>query len=307
MNLIQAFEQNLVEGFENKFPDKVIETIISKLFFYGENVCKVYKYEKFFFGDFTSKDSRKEFYKEDFYWNYATAPDIHLALRPVDDDFFIEMKKFDDSKNLTNLLLTKQVSDEDIKNIVSEMISRLKMLTENKKNDSGYNFNQKLIDIHLADLESDQNLLYLIPSFVDKEWVDNTFDFLKKISINKYFLNYDYNSLSLLIDNHADNIVFFNNKVNFVDVLPPKQSWRIGDLAFCICRLAVDVAVLLSEDKAEIVYNSYNIPEEIKKIYEIRSALIQAWCFYSVKKMDIAKKYFNFAESRILWLKSNSV
>ena len=109
MNLIEAFEQKLVNGFEDKTPDKIIETIVSKIFFYGEDVYKVYKYEKFFFGDFTDKNFRENFYREDFYWNNVTAPRIYLSLKPVKsiggkykivdsepEDFFIEMKKFDE-------------------------------------------------------------------------------------------------------------------------------------------------------------------------------------------------------------------
>lgn len=320
MNLIKTFEQNLVDGFLGKSSDKTIETIVSKIFFYEEDVYKVYKYEKFFFGDFTDKDFRRNFYIEDFYWNHITAPHIYLALRPVKiiegkykivdsseaEDFFIEMRKFDDNKNLTNILLQKQISNEDIKKIVIEMTSRLKILTENKRKSLEYDFNKKLIDIHLADLDSDRNLLYLIPSFIKKEWADKTFNFLKKISINNnYFLNYHSNNLSLLIDNHADNIILSNGEVDFVDVLPPKESWRVGDVSFNICRLATDVAVLLVKDKADIVYQNYkDIPEQIKKIYEIRSALIQIWCFCAVNNLDIAKKYLNFAETKILSLKN---
>lgn len=316
MNLIEAFEQNLVDGFSERKPDKVIETIVSKIFFYGEDVYKVYKYEKFFFGDFSLDSFRREFYQEDFQWNNVMAPNVYLALRPVKivdgvfkvvdlpeaQDFYIEMKKFDDDKNLTNLLLTKNISDKDIKNITVKTVNRLGELTKDKRNNLSYNFNQKLIDIHFADLESDRNLLYLIPDFIKKEKADEIFDSLMKASAsNQYFLNFDSNDFSLLIDNHADNIVFFNNEVNLIDVLPPKESWRVGSIDFNICRLATDIAVLFDYDKADLVYKAHNkdIPEDVKKIYEARSALIQMWCFNSVKKPDIAKKYLDFAEGRI--------
>lgn len=308
MNLLEAFEQNLVEDVRQRTCDKIIETIISKIFFYGQDVYKVYKYEKFFFADFTSKDSRRKFYMEDFFWNRIMAPNIYLELKPAADDFFIKMKKFDDENNLTNLLLKNKISEKDIGKIVSEFVSRMKTLTESRKNSLEYDFNKKLIDIHLADLESDKNLLYLIPSFISKNWADKTFNFLKEISTNNsYFLNYNQNNLSLLIDNHADNVLFSNGEADFVDVLPPKESWRVGNLFFNICRFATDIAVLLNEDKAKAVYleypNSESIPEQVKRIYEIRSALIQMWCFCAVDKLDIAKKYLKFAENKIYLLK----
>ena len=34
-------------------PERIIETLISKLFFFGDDVYKVYKYNKAFFGDFS--------------------------------------------------------------------------------------------------------------------------------------------------------------------------------------------------------------------------------------------------------------
>ena len=135
MNLIQAFEENLVEDFNTFSPDKVIETIVSKIFFYGDKVYKIYKYEKFFFGDFSNQDFRKKFYEEDFYWNNTMAPHVYSALWGVKknfnkykltdlsgaEDFFIEMKKFNDDKNLTNLLLKKKISDDNLVKIVLEM------------------------------------------------------------------------------------------------------------------------------------------------------------------------------------------
>ncbi|MDP2741418.1 MAG: hypothetical protein Q8O66_01875 [bacterium] len=320
MNLIEAFDKNLII---NKTPDKIIETIISRLYFYGDSVYKVYKYGKFFFGDFGSPDFRKNFYKEDFYWNNIMAPDIYLNLKgtaavndehkitelSVAEDFFIEMKKFDDNKNLTNLLLQKQISENDIKKIISEMVTRIKEITENKKSDPTYNFNQKLIDINLADLESDANLLHLIPSFISAEKTDKIFNFLENISKdNPYFKNYDSNNLSALIDNHADNVIFLDERVEFIDVLPPKKSWRIGDIHFIVSRIATDMAVLWEKEKADMLYSIYQkdnkpIPIEITSIYEIRSALIQMWCFYSQDKLDIAQKYLNFVEEKISFLK----
>lgn len=322
MNLISAFEKNLINGLDVLSPDRTIETIISKIFFYGDKVFKIYKYKKFFFGDFSSDKFRADFYKEDFYWNNIMAPEVYVSLCGVKkasdkyqivdlgfaEDFFIEMKKFDDQKNLTNLLFKKEISKDILKNIVIKMVSRLEKLTDNKREKYKEYFDRDFLEGHQEDLESDRNLLYMIQSFVPKERVDKIIDAAKKFSIkNKYFQNYNKNDLSILIDNHADNIVLLNDEVEFIDVLPPKESWRIGDLHFNVCRLATDVSVLNSQELAESVYGTYEknfkiIPTEVKYVYEIRSALIQAWCFYSAKKADIANNYLKFAENRAFLL-----
>lgn len=324
MNLIEAFEKNSIIGLDTSSPDKVIETIISKIFFYGDKVLKVYKYEKFFFGDFGFAEFRNNFYKEDFGWNKKMAPGVYLSLAGVKkdgekyklaelaeaEDFFIEMKKFDDDKNLTNLLAKKQIVKEDIEKIVSEMIYRLGELTQEKRAAKEYNFDKKLIDIHMAGLESDRNLLYLITDFIQKDKTDAIIDFLKNVSINHaYFKDYNPGKFSLLIDNHADNIIFLGDKVQFIDVLPPKESWRVGDFYFVASRLATDIAVRLSEGKSKIVYEKCKdvfsvIPEDVKNIYEIRSALIQMWCFSTTGKPEIAQKYFDFIDRKVSALSS---
>lgn len=299
---------NLIEAFEKKSPDKTIETIISKVFFFGDKVLKVYKYEKFFFGDFASFEFRKDFYTEDFSQNQIMAPEVYLFLHEVEQggqvDFFIEMKKFDDNNNLTNLLLQKRIDKNKIGIIAKEMVLRLKKLTEFKKERYKDYFKNKLLDIQLADLESDRNLLYLIPDSVPKEKIDGIIDAAKQASAEDfYYKNFDSENLSILIDNHADNVVLLDGRVQFIDVLPPKESWRVGDINFVICRLATDASVLGSKELASAVYkNCEPMPEKIKFIYEIRSALIQAWCFYSVNKPEIAKEYLKFAEERELSL-----
>lgn len=303
MNLISAFEQNLIEGLKD--PDRVVETVISKIFFYKDRVFKVYKYDKFFFGDFSSFDFRKDFYEEDFYWNNVMAPDVYLHLRPVKmngiEDYYIEMRKFDDNNSLTNLLIKNQIQEDDLLKISKEMELRINELTDNKK--------EKLLhilksnpDIFTDGFESDRNLLYTIPSFISKEKTDKIIDFIKAYGSHEYFKNYNHNNLRASIDNHADNIVILDGKVELIDILPPKESWRIGDPNFLTSRLFTDVAVLNSEDKAMAIYKNNTMPKEIRTVYEIRSALIQMWCFFTMNNLEYANKYLDFAQKRILML-----
>jgi aminoglycoside phosphotransferase family enzyme len=319
MNLFQIFEQNLIKGWATSSPDKIIETTVSKIFFYGSKVCKIYKYEKFFFGDFSSADFRRDFYREDFRWNKTMAPHVYLNLRGVKtagekyrladptaaEDFFIEMEKFDADKSLTNLLLRKEVSEEDLAKIVLELASRLGKLTAEKRRESEGIFKKNLLESLLAELEDDRNLLYLVPSFVAKEKTDGMVEFLKKAAAgNPYFRDFSHRKLSLLIDDHSDNIMLLDGKVEFIDVLPPKESWRVGDLNFNICRLAADAAVLWSEEKAEAIYRAYEklaepIPTGVKAVYEADAALIQTRCFFDLGKPSIAEKYLQFVQEKI--------
>lgn len=136
MNLIEAFEQNSVDGFDNQ-TDGSIETLISKLFFFGDRVVKAYKWKRTFFGDFENKDFRQDYYEEDFFWNQKMAPEIYLELKSVKkigqkyvnankeaDDHYILMERIDNKKNLTNLLTEKAVTNQNLNDIISIMAKR---------------------------------------------------------------------------------------------------------------------------------------------------------------------------------------
>lgn len=318
MNLIQAFDQKLVEGLVTP-PDKIIETVVSRLYFYGDKVCKVYKYEKAFFGDFSSLEFRRNFYEEDFGWNHIMSPDIYLALQCVKksdsqyklanfseaEDFYIEMKKIDVEKNLTNLILARQINENDLKKITAEMTLRIQNLTNSRKDKMTALFQRGWADLHREDIEDLRNLCYMVDLQLPKSKTDEIIDVLENATReNDYFQDYNLNNLSLMIDNHSDNIIFFNGKVEFIDILPPKENWRVGDPYFNICRPAVDVAVLWSEEKADLMYQTYeqivnSVPPAVKTNYEIRSAMIQVSYFYMLNKPELAEKYLKFTEQKI--------
>ena len=48
----------------------------------------------------------------------------------------------------------------------------------------------------------------------------------------------------------------WNNKISFLDILPPKKSWRVNDKFFSIARLFVDIAVLGEQTMAQKAYEA---------------------------------------------------
>jgi hypothetical protein len=103
------------------------------------------------------------------------------------------------------------------------------------------------------------------------------------------------------IDSQSDNILILDNKIEFLDIIPPKESWHIQDLFFTISRAATDVSVLQSPEKAKVIYTTYakhfSLPsEEVRIVYEIKSALIKAAYMYVLKKPKIAEKYLVFID-----------
>lgn len=318
MNLIEAFEKTKVSGFYSE-TDQVIESAISKLFFYGDRVLKVYKYEKYFFGDFSSPSFRKEFYQEDFHWNHAMAPRVYVALKSVKEmgdgyeqanldnakDFYIEMKKIDVEKNLTNLLFAKQVSRADLEKIATEMTIRIQNLTRDEKEKLKPLAKRGWFDLLQEDLEDLRHWAYMADPKLPKIKVDELMDILEKaFGEEEYFKNFDSENLSIALDNHSDNILLLNGDVEFLDIMPPKENWRITDPYFNICRPAVDVMVIGTPDEAKAMYRVYEkiaptVPSRVKTIYEIRSSMIRAPYFYFLGKPDLAKKFLDFTEAKL--------
>ncbi len=318
MNLIEAFEKVKVNGFYSP-ADQVIESAISKLFFYGNRVFKVYKCEKYFFGDFSSPEFRREFYQEDFHWNHVMAPEIYTALKGVEEangvykrtdlkrakDFYIEMRKVDASKNLTNLLGAKQVSPEDLEKITIEMALRVQNLSQSAKEKLRPLTKRGLFDLLRADLKDIRQFAYTADPKLPKAKSDEVMDALEDVCLKEeYFKNFDSENLSIALDNHSDNILFLQGSVEFIDIMPPKENWRVTDPYYNICRPATDVTVISGPEGAEAMYQAYEkiapgIPNSVKTIYEIRSSMIRAPYFYILDKPDLAQKYLSFAESKL--------
>src|ERR1700722_11050109 len=84
LQLIDSIEKGDFKGLGK--PERTIETLISKLFFFGNDVYKVYKYKTYYFGDFTDDRFRHEFYHDDFLWNNTMAPNIYIRLGYVKDN-----------------------------------------------------------------------------------------------------------------------------------------------------------------------------------------------------------------------------
>jgi aminoglycoside phosphotransferase family enzyme len=322
MTLIEAFEKQAVSGISGS-PDKVIETLISKLFFFGDKVYKIYKWNKAFFGDFSSLSFRKEFYKEDFFWNNAMAPHIYTNLRVVKfdgssfvesdmkeaEDFYIVMNKINEKDNLTHKLIAGDITQDNLRLIAREMTIKLEELTREKKDSLQY-----VVDRGLASLEQEivgdlRSWGYMADPQYPKEKTDKTTRILgDAFKREKYFTDFKNSDLSIAVDNHSDNILFSNGQLGFIDIFPPRDIWRIVDPFYNICRLATDVAVLRDRDSANVMYDEYKKimplgPENVKNIYELRAALIKGPYLSVLKRTSEAEKYFAFIDEKVLTLK----
>ncbi len=305
MTLIEAFEQGNVADFGK--PDRVVDTVLSKVFFFGDRVTKVYKHEKAFYGDLTDESFRKEFYTEDFYWNHFMSPEVYRKLVHEVDDFYIEMVRIDSEKTLTKLSLTGMVTPETMRDLTVILVQKLRMISEEHHPKLEALFRRGLLNIHLESLEDLRNFAYMADGSIPRAKTDQIVDLLlRKSTEESYFEDPKRHRISAAIDNNPDNIII-DNAIRFIDIMPPKENWKVADEYFTIVRNAVDGFVLSSDALGDEVYTTYfavndPIPECVTLIYEIRSGMIQ-WAHRTfMGQPDIAEKYRQFTERRVLTL-----
>lgn len=303
MTLIEAFEQGKVLDFG--VPDRVIDSMLSKVFIFGERVTKVYKHKKAFYGDLADDQFRKEFYAEDFYWNHVLAPDVYTKLVAVDGDSFIEMTCIDSEKTLTKLLPMGAITREVMQNLTAILVQRLRDISFEHRAKLESLFARGMMSLHLESLEDLRSWGYVADTYIPRPQTDRIVDLLINSSKDEsYFLDEERHHISAAIDNNPDNVLIIDGKVSFMDIMPPKENWRVADEYFTIVRSAVDGFVLGGEELGLSIYETYaqfqkDIPKIITLIYEIRSGMIQ-WAYrHILGQHDVAEKYREFTEKRV--------
>lgn len=311
MRLIEALELGVIKEFGK--PERILETALSKLFFFGDKVVKVYKHGKYFFANLEDLEPRRKFLQDDFFWNHAAAPEIYKELNGVrkgtfekvdvsqGDDFYILMNKIDGSATLTKLLGENKLSIEDTKRATVKLIELLRLLTSKKINDFKHLTDTGWRELWQKEtIDSCRSWLEMASEYILKSEIQRIIAVFEAASNReKYFTHYDPNRFAIVADNNCDNFIFLNGQPSFLDIMPPKEGWRIADEYAVVARTAVDAHVLGGSEHGQAVYSVYrnyraDAPESVKLLYEIRAALIQ-WPYRHISgQHELAEKYKQF-------------
>jgi aminoglycoside phosphotransferase family enzyme len=312
MNLIETFENGNFNNLGK--PDRIIETMISKLFFFDDYVYKVYKYEGTSFSN-----NRSGFYHDDFLWNNSMSPDIYLELvyvKKVGDsfeqttqenaeDYFILMKKFDDSMIMNNLIGNNSFDSKHLGLITEQKFERLSKLTEIKKEDMADLFEMSYRDLSLSNLNDLPDWL-TISDFMTKEEAESILSKMFKFTNEHlFFTDFDKNQYLISIDNHGANILIDGDQINFIDSMPPKREWRIQSDVAIISRPATDIEVLIDKNHSDIMYEKFEqirnikIDPQIRAYFQIYAALIKAPYMHFLNDPESAKRFLDFAKEKL--------
>lgn len=316
MNIVTALETLSVEGMEGGH-DHVIETILSKLFIRGDEVHKAYKHRVADFADLTHRETRREYISEDFFWNNVMAPEIYLELRHVlheggkfvhvdedeAEDWYIVMKKIDSGRDLLKTLEKRAPEEMELREYARLLTERLRKLTDEKGDELSIHIDKGTAHISSevlgvcdwASVGADPHLTF--------DEVMRAKELLTQALAREQYFNTPI-SLSVVIDTNPDNIIFLDEGVSFIDVMPPKDAWRVHDRYFPLCRTSADVSALSHKDHAEPLHHEYAKneslpPETVRTVYELAAALIQVPYRKMVGRDDLAQKYADYVRTRM--------
>ncbi len=317
-NLIEQFEKGNFIGLGK--PERVVETLISKLFFYKDTVYKVYKYQKNSFADLTKLEDRKSFFKDDFVWNNTMDPKTYIDLLYVKfdgdtyeicdadsaEDMCIVMKRIDGSNSVFSMIQNNTLTSEDIEKITQYKFSSVEKLTEIKKPAMEHLFSTPYLVLETQNLESDKLWMYEAQDFIPKERIDFIIQKLESfINSHPYFSNFDIARYITSLDNHTQNILIKDGEISIIDSMPPKDSWRVQSDLYVASRFATDIEVLLGSEYSDIVYEvlrdmrGIEIDQKVKTYFQIVAACIRAPYFFLLNEKETAQRFLDFIYSKI--------
>jgi aminoglycoside phosphotransferase family enzyme len=317
---------NLIEQFEDgKFldlgkPEQVVDTLISKLFFYKDFVYKVYKYQKNSFADLTKFEDRKNFFTDDFVWNNTMDPGTYIKLMCVksdgissqicsDDiaeDFCIVMKRIEGTNSIFSMIQNNTLTNGDVEKITKYMLSAVEKLTEIKKPDMEHLFSMSYLTLENQNLESNKLWMYEAQDFIPKERIDVIIKQLELfVNSHPYFKNFDTENYITSLDNHTNNIIIKDGEISIIDSMPPKEQWRVQSDAYVVSRFATDIEILLGSEYSDIAYRvlrdvrGVELDQKVKTYFQIIAACIRAPYFFLLNEKEIAERFLNFIYLKI--------
>jgi len=281
----------------------VIETMLSKLFFSGGKVYKFYKWEKAFYGDLSEAGFREKFIREDFFWNNIMSPGVYKRLEVLknekgEDDLCIIMNKFENSLTFTDYIENKNLTQGNLKDFVKNIILKQREITAIKKNELGNFLSEDLKHIETGAIEDMKSWCLM-----SKDIKENKINFVAEkladiLETDEYHKWNNVARKSACIDGNGDNFIIEGGKILFIDIMPPKENWRVKDEVFNLARTAADIRALNGNNfLADSVYSEYakitgiEVPEITRRLYETRAAMIQTAYGYILNQKDRAEKY----------------
>jgi len=218
------------------------------------------------------------------------------------EDWYLLMRKVDTKHSLINILETGIPKRFDLILYVETLTKRLEQLTLERTSEL-----EEFVERGTAHIQSEIMGVFAWAQTaspqLDREDTKRTEQVLRRSLSEHSYWRGPVSSLSVVVDNNPDNILFLAAGVSFIDTMPPKAEWRVHDRYFALCRTSADISALAGSEQAEVLHETYalkyGLPSDIvRTTYEIAAALIQVPYRKMVGQVDLASHYATFVRRR---------
>lgn len=311
----QAIKAGNVRGALSGKPDEVLESGLAHIFFYGDTVYKLYKTypdkDHFIKGVLAPTQKRSDFLEHDYVLNRHFSGDVYhdrysvsyesgeATVYPYDGRSIyklIKMSRLDFDHNLHEQLQRGEVGKADLFALGYETAKAVDTCPITPPE-----------GVTWYDLAGGR--VEMLRQFVD--WLPDKFgDPVKEAGVLGELTNHlerhrdEYRSLHgerlvVNLDNHDENVFLIEGRPQFIDLLPPLESWWYGLPWANLSNIMANVEVLISQEAADQVkagYDKYHrgvaIPEHSFGFTHAFAYLISIAHFGSVAGKEVVTELY---------------
>lgn len=293
-----------------------IETVISNVFIFSEHTYKVYKNDNDFFNktfrNIFGKKERFDFTKRDFAWNKYLNSDIYIGLKPVAvvdeklsvvdensaDEYIIVMNTFPEEAVLINIFAKNVPSGFD----TFRAGERFALLHQRLPVLPSEHLDSHVLALNLC--EDIFNWVSMQKDRFESGELEKYCVFMRKsVTQNLSVKNYFRDHLSVSMDIHMGNALFYKGELMLIDTFSPKESWFIKHECCDLYRLGTDIRVFLGESAWESFRDGYynkspekQCPPDVAIFSTVYASLIMVPYLYYLggRYITQAEKHLNF-------------
>lgn len=274
--IVTALKSGRVSGVVSAVPDHHIETGLAHIFFFGDRVFKLYKthndHTHFIKGVFAPTRDRIDFLDRDHALNTHFSRGIYqgrhtlrwdetgVCIEPLLESdtpnihLFVEMVRLDFEYNVHELLLAAQVTKDMSYQLGWQTAELVATYEQAVPSDISWyelaiarlGFLEKFIDWLPAKLSS---------MVIERGYIRRLTSHLERHRDMYQSMTSEY--LTVTLDNHDENLFYYDDTLRVIDVLPPMSSWWYGPDYINLANVMTNVSVLASPKLASAVYDGY--------------------------------------------------
>lgn len=271
--VVSAITAGAVKGALSGPPERVIESGLAHIFFYGDTVYKLYKThadkDHFIKGVLAPTVHRQQFITHDFKLNQHFSDDVYRQLHSVyyrngevtvapfaEDSLYslVEMSRLTFESNLHELLLRGEVTATQLYRLGQETARAIDTCPITAPEDVNWydlaservDFLERFVDWLPAEYGAPIRSLQIIDALRAHLATHQT-----------EYRDISGRQLSVNLDNHDENVFFIADRPQFIDLLPPMRCWWFGVPHANLSNLMANVSALYSPEAAAEVQRGY--------------------------------------------------